>query len=439
MHLDPTTVAVVVFVVTYAGIVSEKIDRTAVAMAGALALVFLGVVSQEQAVESIDFNTLGLLTGMMVIVSLLRSTGFFRLVGVRIAHAAGGRPLPILLIFVVVTAVLSALLDNVTTVLLMLPVTLTISEHLKMDPRPFLISQVIASNVGGTATLIGDPPNILIGSALGLTFNEFLVNLGPVVLVNLVMLVAIYAISGRKAAKATKGSGDAVAALAALDTKSFITHPAMMIKALAVTGLTVLGFLFHGALHLEPATVALGGATLLVLIGRVSAVRALEEVEWATLFFFIGLFIVVGGLERTGVLERVAAFLMGLTGGDLVLAAIALLWFAAIVSAIVDNIPAVATLIPIVLAVSRLAHPGVPDDVLVRLPDIFPLWWALALGACLGGNATLVGASANVVVAGAAARRGVPITFWAFTKAGLPITVGTLVVSTVYLWVRYLA
>ena len=428
------TLVGVVFGLTYAAIVSEKFDRMAVALAGAIAMIALGVLPQKQAIEAIDFNTLGLLVGMMILVGILRQTGAFRYAGIHTARLAGGRPWRVMLGFALFTAVTSAFLDNVTTVLLMVPVTVTIAEHLRVDAKPMLISQIIASNIGGTATLIGDPPNIVIGSATGLDFIEFIVHLTPVILVLLVAMSAVFWLSyGRKAP-----DGPGLAALADLDERAMITNYPLLRKSLVVLGLTIVGFLLHGVLHVEPATVALAGATTLILVGRVDVHRALEEVEWGTILFFVGLFVVVGAVERVGMLKLAAGWVINVTHGNAVVTALAILWFAAFASAIVDNIPAVASLVPMVFAVARLLHPGVPDEVLVRLPDVFPLWWALALGACLGGNATLVAASANVVVAGAAARRGEKITFWGFTKVGLPITLLSLVVASAYLYLRYL-
>jgi Na+/H+ antiporter NhaD/arsenite permease-like protein len=337
--------------------------------------------------------------------------------------------------FFVATAFASALLDNVTTVLLMMPVTLTIARHLQLDPRPFLVTQVIASNIGGTATLIGDPPNIVIGSATGLTFLEFIGNLAPIVLLLLAIVsVAFWFGYGRRMPQ-TGG----LAALADLDERAGITNPGLLRTSLVVLGLTLVGFLLHGALHLQPATIALAGATTLVLVGRISIQQVVEEVEWGTILFFVGLFILVGALESVGVLEAAGRLVVHLTGGNLAVAAIAILWFAAFASSLVDNIPAVASLVPVLFAVARLVHPGVPDEALVRLPDVYPLWWSLALGACLGGNATLIGASANVVVADASSRQGFALSFWDFTRIGLPITLLSLAVSTVYVFTRYLA
>ncbi len=432
--MSSATLAAIVFGITYLVIVTERLDRTAVALVGAFAMIALGVLSQEQAIEAIDFNTIGLLIGMMILVNVLKHTGVFRYAGVRTARLAGGRPWPVMLGFVLFTAVTSAFLDNVTTVILMLPVTLTIAEHLEVDPRPFLVTQVIASNVGGTATLIGDPPNIVIGSEAGLGFVDFLANLGPVVLVILVAtIVSFWLVYGRKAPR-----GKGLAALADLDEGTLITNRPLLRTSLAVLGLTILGFLLHRSLHLEPATIALGGAAALVLAGRVSIHRAVDEVEWGTILFFVGLFVLVGGIERAGLLRAAAQVVAEITGGNLVVTVLAVLWFAALASAVVDNIPAVASLVPMVLALARYTHPGVPDEALRQLPDVLPLWWALALGACLGGNATLVAASANVVVAGAAARRGEKITFWGFTRVGLPITLISLIISSVYVYVRYL-
>jgi len=426
--------AAIVFGLTYLVIVSERFNRTAVALSGALLMILLGILSQDQAIETIDFNTLGLLIGMMILVNILRQTGAFRYAGIHTARLAGGRPWLVMLGFALFTALASAFLDNVTTVLLMVPVTLTIAEHMEVDARPMLIAQIIASNIGGTATLIGDPPNILIGSAAGLTFIDFLANLTPAVLFILGMLVVVMWLTwGRKAP-----TGPGLAALADLDEKSAITSWPLLYKSLAVLGLTLLGFLMHGFLHLEPATVALGGATLLLLIGGANVHRALEEVEWGTVLFFVGLFIMVGALHRVGLLDRAAQLVVDKTGGNLVVTTMAILWFAAFASAIVDNIPAVASLVPMVLAVARVLHPNVPDEILTRLPDVLPFWWALALGACLGGNATIVAASANVVVAGVMNRHGQKITFLGFLRVGLPVTLISLVMSSVYLYLRYL-
>lgn len=426
--------AAAIFVITYAVIIWDKFDRMPVAMAGAIIMIFAGVLSQEQAFQAIDFNTIFLLMGMMILVNILRHTGAFGWAGVHVVRLSGGRPWPIMAAFMIFTAVVSAFLDNVTTVLLILPVTLAVAEHLEIDPRPLLISEAIASNIGGTATLIGDPPNIMIGSATGFDFVFFVEHLTPVILLVLAATLFGYWLVFGRNMKARDGA----AALAGLEKQGVITDPILLRKSLVVIGLTVLGFFVHGALHLEPATIALAGATMLLLLAPNSMHRALEEVEWNTILFFVGLFILVGGVKSVGIFDLAARGVVDITSGNVVITALALLWFSGIISAIVDNIPAVASLIPVVFAVSRLIHPGIPDATLVHMPDVLAFWWALSLGACLGGNATLYGASANVVVAGAAGRRGKKITFWEFTKVGTPFTVMALLICSVYIYVRYL-
>jgi Na+/H+ antiporter NhaD/arsenite permease-like protein len=427
-------IAAAIFGLTYMIIISEKFDRMPVALAGAMIMILAGVLSQEEAFRAIDFNTIFLLMSMMILVNVLRHTGAFGWAGVHVVRLSGGRPWPIMLAFVLFTAVVSALLDNVTTVLLMLPVTLTIADQLEIDPRPLLISQAIASNIGGTATLIGDPPNIFIGSSTGLSFLEFIEHLTPLVIIVLAVTAAGFWVVYGRQPLAGRGS----AAFTELGGHQEIRDRPLLYKSLAVIGLTILGFFASSALHLQPATVALAGATALLLLAPDHMHRALEEVEWNTILFFVGLFIVVGGVEKAGLLELAAQTVVGTTGGSIVVTALAILWLSGILSAIVDNIPAVASLIPVVFAVARLIHPGIPDEALVRLPDVMAFWWALALGACLGGNATLYGASANVVVAGAAARHGHKITFWEFTKVGTPFTVVALLICSVYIYVRYL-
>jgi Na+/H+ antiporter NhaD/arsenite permease-like protein len=430
--------ATIIFVVTYIVIITERIDRTTAAVAGALIMVLLGVLEQEEAIEAIDFNTLGLLIGMMIIVAVLRRTGVFGYIGFSVARWTGGRVLPLLISLALFTAVASAFLDNVTTILLMVPVTISLCDLLGLPARPFLISQVLASNVGGTATLIGDPPNILIGSATGLDFIDFLVHLAPAVIVILILLVGAFAWRYRHVAAPDV---ERQAAVIAGHASQRIEDPVLLRHSLAVLSVTLVGFLLHGVLHIEAATVALGGAALLLLLSRLDLHEVFNEIEWPTIFFFAGLFVLVGGIEKMGLLDRLARRVFDVTDGDIAVTVIALLWLAAILSAIVDNIPAVTTLIPLTFAVSRLLFPdlaGLNDVQLATHPEVMPLFWALALGACLGGNGTLIGASANVVAAGLAERRGESISFWRFTRAGLPITIMSLVVSTGYLWLRYL-
>jgi Na+/H+ antiporter NhaD/arsenite permease-like protein len=435
------TIATTIFVISYAVIVSERLDRTVVALAGGALMVALGVLDQEQALAAIDFNTLALLIGMMIIINVMKRTGVFRYVGWQTAIAVKGNPWRLMLGFAVSTALASAFLDNVTTILLMIPVTIAICDDLGLDSRPFLITEVIASNIGGTATLIGDPPNILIGSATGLDFLDFLVNLAPLVLILLPLTFAgfwlLYARSGQLGAL----NDDARRTLALADARVHIGDARLLRRSLIVLGLTILGFVFHGVLHFEAGTIAMFGAILLLLLSRVDPHGVMAEVEWPTIFFFVGLFVLVGGLEEIGLLERIARQVTSLTDGDVVVTVLVILWFAALVSAIVDNIPAVATMVPLTFAVARLLFPdlaNLSDTQLATHPDVAPLWWSLALGACLGGNGSLVGASANVVAAGIADRRGEPIGFWGFTRVGLPFTLMTLVVASLYLWLRYL-
>jgi Na+/H+ antiporter NhaD/arsenite permease-like protein len=440
--MSELTIATLIFLATYAVILSERLDRTMVALAGGAVMIAAGVLSQEEAVAAIDFNTLALLIGMMLIINILKRTGVFRYLGWRTAALVDGNPWLLLLCFVLVTATASAFLDNVTTILLMIPVTFAICDDLGLDVRPFIIAQVIASNIGGTATLIGDPPNILIGSATGLDFVAFLTNLAPLVLILLVLAVAgFWVIYGRRGRLGMPSTQERAALAEARDTAQ-IGDRRLLRHSLAVLSLTLVGFLLHGILHLEAGTIAMFGAIILLLVSRVDVHQVLSEVEWSTIFFFVGLFVLVGGVEKLGLLEQIARRMVDLTAGNLVLTTLLLLWLAAMISAIVDNIPAVATLIPLTFSVARLLVPdlaNVDDMAVATHPDVVPLWWALSLGACLGGNGSMVGASANVVAVGLAERRGITIGYWGFTRIGLPITFVCLVVSSLYLWLRYLS
>ena len=412
-----------VFLAAYALIASERFDRTLVALLGGFGVVALGVISQEEAFRAVDLNVIFLLAGMMVLAGVLARTGFFEWLAIRAVKLSRGEPFRLLVILALVTAVLSAFLDNVTTVVLLAPVTLTIARTLRISPYPFLVSQILASNVGGTATLIGDPPNILIGSRAGLDFGAFLVNLGPVVLI----ILAAYLLTMRLFfAKDLSVEHEHREAVLALDAKESIRDARLLAVGLVVVGLTMAGFLFHNALGLEVATIALLGATILMLVARIDPHEALREVEWSTLFFFVGLFILVESIVHVGIVGAVADGIASAAGGHATVATIAVLWFSALASAIVDNIPYTASAIPIV---ERLAASGLPAE---------PLWWSLALGACLGGNLTIVGASANVVVANMANRAGYPIRFMDFLKYGSVVVAESLVISTVYLWLRFL-
>jgi Na+/H+ antiporter NhaD/arsenite permease-like protein len=418
------TVAGVVFVVTYALIATDRLDKTIAALLGGVAMVVLRVIDQEEAFLAIDFNVIFLLAGMMILAGILRRTGFFQWVAIRSVKIADGDPFRLLLVLSTVAAVLSAFLDNVTTVVLIAPVTLYIATVLRVSPIPFLVSEILASNIGGTATLIGDPPNILIGSASGLDFAAFLGTMAPAaILVFVAFVLTIRVLFGG----ALEVHAEVREAVLALDEGEVIGDPWLLRVSILVIGATLVGFLAHGPLGYEPATIALLGATVLMLVARIDAETVLREVEWPTLFFFVGLFMLVEGIVHVGIIDALAGGLFDLTAGDQGVTTIGLLWLSAIASAIVDNIPYTATMIPVV---QGLGAEGLAIE---------PLWWALALGACLGGNATIIGASANVVVANLAGRAGHPITFRAFLPYGAIVVVESLVISTVYLWLRFLA
>jgi Na+/H+ antiporter NhaD/arsenite permease-like protein len=411
-----------IFGVTYLLIATERMHKTLAALAGGIAMVLLGIVSQEEAFEEIDFNVIFLLAGMMILAGIIRKTGVFGWIAVRAARLAGGDPYRILVILSVITAVASAFLDNVTTVVLVGPITLFLAARLGMNPFPFLMSEILASNIGGAATLIGDPPNILIGSAAGLDFGAFLVNMAPLSGI----LLAIYLVAARWLFRDLLTADPELRdSLLELNEREMITDPPLLRRSLAVLGLTLVGFLFHGALGLEAATVALTGAVVLMVVARESPDDVLRDVEWPTLFFFIGLFMLVAGVIEIGLIDAVADGIGAVTGGALAGTSLLVLWLSAILSGIIDNIPYTATMIPVV---EQLAD-GQPNDA---------LWWALAIGADLGGNATIIGASANVILAGMAEREGHPIRFGQFLRYGLPVTAGTMVIATAYVWLRYL-
>jgi Na+/H+ antiporter NhaD/arsenite permease-like protein len=415
--------ATIIFVVTYGLIATDRTDKTIAALLGGTTVVVLGIIDQEEAFAAIDLNVIFLLAGMMILAAILRRTGFFQWLAILSVKVAGGDPFRLLIVLSVVCAVLSAFLDNVTTVVLLAPVTLYISTVLRVSPLPFLMSEILASNIGGTATLIGDPPNILIGSASGLGFLEFLVNLGPIALAILIVFLVMTRFMFGRDLEIHEEVRDEVLAL---DEREVLSNPGLLRLSLLVIGGTLIGFLLATPLGLEPGSIALLGAAVLLLISRLEVEEVLREIEWPTLFFFVGLFMLVEAVVHVGIIDALAASLFDVTGGDATVTAVGLLWLSGIASGIVDNIPYTATMIPVV---NHLGQAGLPIE---------PLWWSLALGACLGGNATIVGASANVVVANMAGRAGHAITFRAFLPYGILVSAVSLVMSSVYLYVRYL-
>jgi len=418
--------AIAVFLITYVIIVSERFHRTVAALVGAVVVVFAGLITWDGALQAIDFNTIGLLIGMMIIVGITRKTGVFEYMAIKAAKMAKGEPLSILASLSLVTAVLSALLDNVTTVLLIVPVTFAITKQLKINPLPFLVAEILASNIGGTATLIGDPPNIMIGSATHLGFMDFLLTLTPVIVV--IYMITIFWLQ-RLYRGQLSTSPEQQAEIQQLNEREQIKDPKLLRKCLAVLALTILGFVLHQYLHLESSLIALAGASLLLLITEEDVEHALQTVEWPVIFFFAGLFVVVGALEEAGVIEAVAAWALEATGGNLLPTGLLILWLSAVASAFVDNIPFVATMIPLIQDMGRLGG----------ITDLDLLWWSLSLGACLGGNGTIIGASANIIVVGMAEKRGVLISFMSFLKLAFPMMLMSIVISTGYLmfWFLY--
>ena len=432
--LSPLWVATALLLLTYAVIISEQINRSVVTLVGAAVMVVLGVMSQEEAIRGIDWNTIGLLAGMMILVSISRRSGMFQYVAIWSAKAARAHPAGILFLLQVTTAVVSAFLDNVTTVLLIVPVTLAITKELEVPPYPFLVGEVIASNIGGTATLIGDPPNIMIGSQAGLAFDDFVVHLTPVIVVVLIaQTVMTHLLWGRE----MRATPAAEARVLAMVPEEAITDWLLLKQALAVLAVVLVAFVFARPLRLEPATIAMLGAAVLMLLDNWAhhtekashnIHQTFGDVEWITIFFFIGLFIIVHGVDVSGLLALLAGKLVAATGGDLATTGYVILWGSAFLSAIIDNIPFVATMIPLIK--NMAASYGGADK-------IEPLWWSLSLGACLGGNGTLIGASANLTVAGIAERNGIPFRFLTYTMYAFPMMLVSIVISHVYLWWRY--
>ena len=415
-------VSIAVFVVVMFAIMTDKLHRSLAAIVGAMLVLALHVLPFDAAMEHIDFNTLGVLLGMMLFVSVVKLSGMFEFLAIKAARLAKGEPWKVMLLFVLLTAVLSAFLDNVTTVLLIGPMTLTVCKLLDVNPIPFFMTEILASNIGGTATLIGDPPNIMIGSAAGFTFFDFILYDAPAVVVILAaVLVVFYFLYGRK----MQVNEEHRARIMELDEHAMIKNKRLLKQSYVMIGLVVVGFMAHGALGLESSVIALGAAGIIMLISGESIEEALANVEWTTLAFFAGLFVIVGAMAETGVIEMLAHALIDATGGNVFVTMLVLLIGSAVISSFLDNIPFVATMIPILLAMESSGM------------DVTPLWWAVSLGACLGGNGTLIGASANVVLSDISKKNGHEITFVQFLKTGFPIMLLTVAIAGLYLVVRF--
>ncbi len=433
MELNFTTVAaIVVFLVTYGLIITEKVHRTVIAMSGAMLMVLLGVITQEEAIHHIDFNTLALLIGMMIQVLILSKTGLFRFLAVHAAQRTKGNPVALLVSLSVLVATCSAFLDNVTTVLLTVPISFTLARDLRMSPLPFVIAQIMASNIGGTSTMIGDPPNIMIASSVKeLDFMAFITNLALPVMLTFVITVAFLVFIYRRQLVCDPKVQQRIMKI---KTKGLIRSKPLLRKCLFTLVVTISLFCLHGQIPgwaLESGTVAVVGASLLLLMTMPRREKMLElvfsKVEWMTIFFFIGLFVLVGGLEVNGVIKWMAEQTMALTGGEATVTTLAVLWLSAIMSAFVDNIPFVATMIPLIQDMGAMGY-----------ENMEPLWWALSLGACLGGNGTVIGASANVVALSIARKHNVVVSFWGFMKVAFPLMLLSIVISSVYLYLFYL-
>ncbi len=435
----PFWVATILFLGAYALIISEKIHKTIVAIFGAALMIVLGILTQEDAFHSldlgVDWNVIFLLISMMVIINIMKPTGVFEYIAIRSAKAAKGEPFKIMAVFSVVTAVVSAFLDNVTTVLLIAPVTLLICQALELDVVPYLITEALASNIGGTATLIGDPPNIMIASKAQLDFMSFIYHLTPVIILVLVAyIISLKFIFGRRLAVRE----ELKARVMAMNEGDAIKDPVLLKKSLVVLAVTILGFVMHGMLHLEPATIALFGAGLLLLVSGIKDPHhILAEAEWATLFFFMGLFIIIGGVVKVGLIKWMSVEVLKITQGNLFGTSMVVMWFSAFASAFIDNIPYVATMNPLIIDMAKQLWPGLSGTQLLHHPDLMPIWWSLALGACLGGNGTAIGASANVIVVGMSEKMGTPISFKKFMLYGMPLMIESVLVCTAYVWIRY--
>lgn len=414
-------ISIIIFLLVILSIITEKIDRTVAAISGAILMIITNVLTLDKSISYIDFNTIGVLLGMMIVVSIVKNSGLFEYIAIYTAKKSKGNPWRIMVYFILITAILSALLDNVTTVLLVGPMTIVICQILKVNPVPFLMTEIIASNVGGTSTLIGDPPNIMIGSAANLSFSDFIINLGFVVIVILISLIICFKLIYKKEINNVTNE----VAITSLDENKAIQDKPLLYKSIVVLFLILLGFIFHSKLNIESSIVALSGACIMLVIGKQDAGEIINSVEWSTIIFFIGLFIVVGGISESGVIKNLASYLIKLTNGNTTYTMCIILWVSAIISSFLDNIPFVATLIPLILTMQAQGM------------NVMPLWWATSLGACLGGNGTLIGASANVVLANIGEKHGYDISFKKYFRLGFPVMLLTIFISTIYLLLRY--
>ncbi len=415
-------IALAIFVAVIAVIVSEKLHRAACALIGAMLLVLIGILEPKEALGFIDFNTIGVLIGMMMFVAVVKNSGLFEYLAVKSAKIAKGNPWRIMIAFMIITAVLSAFLDNVTTVLLIGPMTFSICQKLELNPVPYLMTQIISSNVGGTATLIGDPPNIMLGSAADISFLQFVIYDGPIVVITMVATIFAFKFIYKKGLSV---SPEKMELIMQMNESEMIKDRVLFIKSVIMIFLVALAFLLHDTLELKTSIIALSCAALMIMIGGQDVEETVHDVEWPTIVFFAFLFIVVGGLEKVGLIHMLAETLINATGTHYVILMIVILWVSAICSAVLDNIPFVATLIPLILTMEA---EGI---------DVWPLWWAVSIGACFGGNGTIIGASANVVLTGIAGRRGYPITFIQFLKIGAPMMLLSIVLGTGYLLVLF--
>ena len=415
-------IAVAIFVAVIGVIVSEKLHRAACALIGAMLLVLIGILEPKEALGFIDFNTIGVLIGMMMFVAVVKNSGIFEYLAIKSAKIAKGNPWRIMIAFMIITAVLSAFLDNVTTVLLIGPMTFSICQKLELNPVPYLMTQIMSSNLGGTATLIGDPPNIMIGSSADISFARFVQYDAPIVVISMVAAVIMFRFIYKKGLTVTP---EKMELIMQMDEREQIRDQALFVKSVIMIFLVALAFILHDALGLKTSIIALSCAALMIMIGRQDVEETIHDVEWPTIVFFAFLFIVVGGLEKVGIIHAIADLMVTATGTHYVILMLVILWVSALCSAVLDNIPFVATLIPLIMTMEA---EGI---------DVWPLWWAVSIGACFGGNGTIIGASANVVLTGIAGRRGYPITFVQFLKIGAPVMLMSVVLATFYLLVLF--